>query len=180
MAQMIGHTLGYRHADTIVLHESTSPGQIFIEGTTEFDYASVMWMGNGIQSWKGFSYFDQVANRARYPAGAVTVTSQGYDASGHPTIAWSTSGVPEANLFRVYYNYTAEYWNYDPSYPEGGFYTMGSFSTDLGTTTGTSFTDVNVTRTGNADCGASYTILPYYPSGKGANTSGTTLAFETC
>jgi hypothetical protein len=177
----LGHALGFRHTNWQALGESQSPyGANWISGTpTGTDNSSVMLGGAGAKSWNGFDSYDQVANQTRFPTGAVTLTSQTYDASGHPTFAWSNANVPETNLYRIYYTWEEPYWEYDPTFPDGGYWTTQWLWSDLGTTTAMTFTDVNAVRNGDSSCNGYYYIQPYYPSGKGTHTTST-VTFETC
>jgi hypothetical protein len=178
MVHEIGHTIGYRHSNWQANGESSTPfGAIQVPGTPSSDLGSVMQAVLPSGSWSGFNSYDVLTNQYAYPAPAPSMTSQGYNASNHPTFTWSS--VPDANVYRLYYFWYGEYWEYDPSFPEGGYYIWMWFYTDLGTTTGTSYTDGYTTRTGNSACQGHYEVVPVYSSGK-AGSGVASADYDVC
>jgi hypothetical protein len=179
MVHEIGHTLGYRHSNWQANGETSTPfGATQVPGTPSSDLGSVMrGAPPSIPSWSGFNSYDVLTNQYVYPAPAPTLTSQGYNGSNRPTFTWSS--VPDANHYRIYYGYYENYWEYDPSFPEGGYYTWRWVYNDLGTTTGTSFTETYLSQTGNSDCSAHYEVRPVYSSGKWGSGVAT-AEFDVC
>jgi hypothetical protein len=68
MAHELGHTLGLRHTNWMARNEDENPdGAIRIPNTPFTDAASVMNGGTALNSWNGFSAYDQIAAFQLYP-----------------------------------------------------------------------------------------------------------------
>ena len=78
MVHEIGHTVAFRHTNWQGLGEPVGPyGANQVPGTPATDAASVMNGGNPTASWVGFSSYDTVAARVRYPGGPCVWPIQG-------------------------------------------------------------------------------------------------------
>jgi Dual-action HEIGH metallo-peptidase len=144
MVHELGHTLGFRHSNYTQQGETAgTDGAILVTGTPTSgnDANSVMNGGTALNSWIGFSTYDQTAVRALYwlPAvGSLSVTNSG----GYPLISWSAP--LDATSFTVR---LINYISVDGNYRSRGF-------TAVGTTTGTSQLDSENPYTGLHDkCG---------------------------
>jgi hypothetical protein len=160
----LGHAIGFRHTNWNQVDCTNNYGQpgpcggnagargaVHVPGTPTSggDGASVM---NGLtagQSWNGFSLYDRVAAARMYPIpapGGAAISFPG----GSPTMTWQP--VVGATHYRVrllnQYEWTA---------PEYGYMTYEG-NEDVGTTTGTSFTDPTRWYTGVTEC------YFYYPA----------------
>jgi hypothetical protein len=144
MVHELGHTLGFRHSNYTQQGETAgTDGAILISGTPTSgnDANSVMNGGTALNSWIGFSTYDQTAVRALYwlPAvGSLSVT----DSGGYPLVSWT--GALDAT------SYTVRLIDY---ISVNGAYRSRSF-TAVGTTTSTSQLDSQNGYTGLHDkCG---------------------------
>jgi hypothetical protein len=142
MVHEFGHTIGFRHSNYTQLGESAgTEGANHIFGTPTSGNAtgSVMNGGTALNSWAGFASSDLTAVRARYPLPAppsLSVTNS----NGTPLISWgAASGATGYTVSLITFN-TAN-GNYQNHY-----------YTTLGTTTGTSYLDVNNAYTGVYEC----------------------------
>jgi hypothetical protein len=150
MVHELGHNIGFRHTNWTSLGESSAPeGAVHIPYTPiGSDAASVMNGGGSPKSWAGFSYYDKVAIVRTYPLAAPTSVGISYP-GGTPSLTWAP--VFGAAYYRVrFYQYSS--W-YSPEYGSNWTHSY----TDVGTTSGTSFTDGSRSYTGNASC------YIYYP-----------------
>jgi len=144
MVHELGHTLGFRHSNYTQLGETAgTEGAIQVTGTPTSgnDANSVMNGGTALNSWIGFSTYDQTAVRALYwlpTVSSLSVTNSG----GYPLISWSAP--LDATSFTVrLINYNSVNGNY-----------QNRFFSPLGTTTGTSLLDSENPYTGLHDkCG---------------------------
>ena len=92
-------------------------------------------------------------------------------------VTWSS--VADVSYYRIYYVFLGTYFVYDPTYPGSGYEIPMWYYSDLGTTTGTSFTETYMTQTGNSDCEAQYEVWPTYASGK-VGGAVATATFDIC
>ncbi|HKP77434.1 MAG TPA: M57 family metalloprotease [Longimicrobiaceae bacterium] len=144
MVHELGHTLGFRHTNYTQLGETAgTEGAIQVTGTPTSgnDANSVMNGGTALNSWIGFSTYDQTAVRALYwlpTVSSLSVTNSG----GSPLIGWSAP--LDATSFTVrLINYNSVNGNY-----------QNRFFSPVGTTTGTSLLDSENAYTGLHDkCG---------------------------
>ena len=144
MVHELGHTLGFRHSNYTQMGETAgTEGAVLVTGTPTSgnDANSVMNGGTALNSWIGFSTYDQTAVRALYWLPTVSSLSV-TDSGGYPLIGWSAP--LDATSFTVrLINYNSVNGNY-----------QNRFFSPLGTTTGTSLLDSENPYTGLHDkCG---------------------------
>jgi hypothetical protein len=152
MVHELGHTIGFRHTNYLLLGEtgSDSIGAHLIPNTSLLDSLSVMNAGPSRRTWTAFSAGDRIAARIVYPG---TIRAAGTLEGGYPRISWPAE--PEAYQYRVY--------------RETGFpFTIVS---EVGTTTGTSILDTATPASAAHPCGAyeipthNYFVIAYFPEG---------------
>lgn len=172
----IGHTLGNRHSNWDDLNEEYSPehltrGANHIPGTpTGADANSVMTGGVGARSWNGFSSYDNTAAQYLYPLGAVYISYFQSDAAGNVSFTWGQ--VADASHYKVNYEYWYETWEYEPMFPEGGYYRWVSASYEVQNSPSTWYSG-GPQGTGEAPYACAYYITAHYPSGKQAGYART-------
>jgi hypothetical protein len=146
MVHELGHTIGFRHTNWSQRNEQLDPqhsviGAVHVPGTpqTQGDANSVMNGGVAGAGFTGFSGFDLVAIRNRYPLGSPSVGVT-YPGSANPVISWT----PVSGASTYYVILEVERWHPD------GTYELDRISVDA--TTGTSSTDWNRTYTAIGMC----------------------------
>ena len=148
----LGHAIGFRHSNYVQLGESAGSdgaNHVTYTPTSGNDPGSVMVGGNAGGSWNGFSYYDRVAAVRVYPLPAPPGAGISYP-GGTPSLSWQP--VFGASYYRIrLYQYSSWYA------PEYGSTWTHSY-TDVGTTSGTTYTDNSRSYTGTASC------YFYYPS----------------
>jgi hypothetical protein len=181
MVHELGHTLGYRHTNWQAVGETAGTvGAVHISGTpTGADNSSVFRSGlSSWPYWNGFSSYDQVANRYLYPGPAPTLTSQGFDGSGHPQFAWSA--VSNASHYAVTeWVYYWEFILYDPQVSStDGYWGWQGYYQGETNVYGTSYTDTNATSSSSVTCYTEYYVGPVYPSSKRGYSQS--AVFDAC
>lgn len=169
MTHEFGHNVGFRHTDQ-------SYGTL-VFGTPGSDAGSVMNSGNfygsssncapTVPDWSSFSSYDQIAAQTLYPlpAPSASVANSG----GNPLLSWSAlDGVQSYDVhLQVLTRTKSEIIN--------------DYRVQLGTTSGTSFLDLNSTYTGVTECSWTdfgvqyyqihrYSVAAHYPNGGTAAT----------
>lgn len=144
MAHEFGHNIGLRHTNWKQVdgfnctgtNSATAIGAVQIPYTpgSGNDAASIMNGCTANQAWIGFSFWDKVSAVSLYPIPAPSGVTVSYSAGGVPTLSWQP--VAGAQYYRVVY-WIDSYWT-SPEY--GSMLTYGTLG-EVGTTTGTSFTD---------------------------------------
>jgi hypothetical protein len=97
----LGHTIGFRHTNYVQNGETAgTDGAIQISGTPSSggDGSSVMNGGTALNTWAGFSSYDQTATRALYP---LPSPSPSASASGTGTVLVTWNSLPGASYYQV-------------------------------------------------------------------------------
>jgi hypothetical protein len=152
MVHELGHTIGFRHSNYLLLGEngSDSIGTHLIPNTHILDSLSVMNGGANRRTWTGFSSGDRIAARAVY-MGSVRVAPD-LD-NGHPRLSWNVE--PDAYEYRIFRV---------SGYPF-------PIEEQIGTATWGLFTDESITASIARPCGVAefptyvYYVLAYFPEG---------------
>lgn len=142
MVHEFGHTIGFRHSNYTQLGESAgTEGANHVLGTPTSGNAtgSVMNGGTALNSWAGFASSDLTAVVTRYPLpgpSGLSVTSS----SGTPLVSWNAvTGATGYTVSLITFNtVNGNYQNH--------------YYTTLGTTTGTSYLDIDNVYTGVYEC----------------------------
>jgi Dual-action HEIGH metallo-peptidase len=166
MVHELGHTIGYRHADWQANGESSSPlGATQVPNTPSSDNGSVMRAIAG-PSWNGFNSNDHATNAYVYPAPAVALTSDGLDANNSAHFTWTA--ISNVSGYQVHKNEWLYEWNYEPSFPGGGYYAWNVYTYYVGTVTTNSFTSSESHDPAHCypDRYVIYTFKSIYPSGR--------------
>lgn len=119
IAHELGHCVGFRHTNWSGLGESTATGIVGTPNTgSNPDPNSVMNGGTALNSWAGFSSYDQIAFSSTYPAMRVTISGP-TKGNNSGTYTWTASSSNGISPYTYTWLYSYDGINYNNSFGTG-------------------------------------------------------------